>query len=134
MTALGRSTRKPAWRKPPVEAESAPVDPAKGFGSLRKALSARTVYGEPVERDGVTVIPAATIFGGGGLGGSEASPDGSKPGGLGGGYGLVAWPAGAIEIRAEGVRWHRTFDSTYFLVTVLWVLVSIVKAIRAARA
>ena len=27
---------------------------------VREALSARQVFGEPVERDGVTVIPAAT--------------------------------------------------------------------------
>ncbi len=121
------------WRKPPVEAESARVDPEKAFGSLRKALSARTVYGEAVERDGVTVIPAATVFGGGGLGLSEGSPEGQQAGGAGGGYGLVAWPAGAIEIRGDVVRWHRAFDSTYFYVTALFIVSAVLRALIAAR-
>jgi uncharacterized spore protein YtfJ len=32
----------------------------------RDAISVRKVFGDPVERDGVTVIPAARIAGGGG--------------------------------------------------------------------
>jgi len=38
------------------------VDSAKAFGALRKALSARTVYGDPVEREGVTVMDPATTW------------------------------------------------------------------------
>ena len=109
------------------------MDADKAFGSLRKALSARIVYGEAVERDGVTVIPAATIFGGGGLGVTEADPDGQTQPGAGGGYGLVAWPAGAIEIRDGQVRWRRTFDSTYFLVTALFVISAILRALLDRR-
>jgi uncharacterized spore protein YtfJ len=109
------------------------VDPQTGFKSLRRALSARTVYGEAVEREGVTVIPAATVIGGGGLGANEATPDGRQAAAGGGGFGLVAWPSGAIEIRGDQVRWRRTFDSTYFLVTALWVALATIKAIRAAR-
>lgn len=109
------------------------MDSAKAFGALRKALSARTVYGDPVEREGVTVIPAATVFGGGGLGASEASPDGERPAGVGGGYGLVAWPTGAIEIRGDEVRWHRAFDATQFYVTALLVALAALRAILAAR-
>lgn len=109
------------------------MDPRTTFDSLRKALSARTVYGEAVERDGVTVIPAATVFGGGGLGASEATPDGATPSGVGGGYGLVAWPSGAIEIRGDRVRWHRTFDATWLVVSALWVGLAAIKAVLAAR-
>ena len=109
------------------------MDLEKAYATLRTALSARTVYGDAIERDGVTVIPAATVFGGGGLGGNEASPDGPQVAGLGGGYGLVAWPAGALEIRGDAVRWHRAFDSTYFLVTALFVLSAIVRARLARR-
>ncbi len=109
------------------------MDPQRAFKTLRKALSAGTVYGEPVERDGVTVIPAATVLGGGGLGGNDASPDGEQAAAFGGGYGLMAWPSGAIEIRDGAVRWHRTFDATYFLVTALWVALAAIRAIRAAR-
>jgi uncharacterized spore protein YtfJ len=109
------------------------VDPEKAFATLRKALSARTVYGDAVERDGVTVIPAATVFGGGGLGGNDASADGQQAPGGGGGYGIVAWPAGAIEIRGDVVRWHRAFDSTYFYVTALFVLSAILRALLDHR-
>lgn len=109
------------------------MDPRTTFESLRQALSARTVYGDAVERDGVTVIPAATVFGGGGLGANEAAPDGATPSGGGGGYGLVAWPSGAIEIRGDAVRWHRTFDATWLVVTTLWVGLAAIKAVRSAR-
>ena len=30
----------------------------------RDAINARRIYGDPVEQDGVTVVPAATVFGG----------------------------------------------------------------------
>lgn len=59
--------------------------------SARDALTVRRVFGEPFERDGVTIIPVAKIGGGAG-GGSGDSADGS---GSGGGFGLTATPAGA---------------------------------------
>ncbi len=34
-----------------------------------EALSVRRVYGDPIERDGTTVIPVAKVSGGGGGGG-----------------------------------------------------------------
>src|SRR5437016_12289823 len=57
--------------------------------------NAKQVYGEPVERDGTTIIPVARVqwgFGGGGLG-HGASERG------GGGGGVRATPAGYIEVR-----------------------------------
>ena len=35
------------------------------------AISVRRVYGEPYEKDGLTIIPAAKVFGGGGGGGGH---------------------------------------------------------------
>jgi uncharacterized spore protein YtfJ len=58
--------------------------------------SAKQVYADPVERDGVTIIPVAKMqwgFGGGGLG------SGVMERGGGGGGGVRATPAGFIEIR-----------------------------------
>ena len=104
----------------------------KSFGQLRDAMSARIVFGAPVEREGVTVIPAATVFGGGGLGGAEEAAEGTPPGG-GGGYGVAAWPAGAFEVRDDRVVWHKAFDTTYFAVTALFVGVVALRAILAAR-
>jgi len=88
------------------------MDPAKSFERLREAISPRTVFSEPVERDGVTLVPAASVFGGGGLGVGDASPDGTKPAGGGGGYGVAAWPAGAFEVRDGSVTWHPALDKT----------------------
>jgi len=60
-------------------------------------FDARTVFGAPVERDGVTVIPVAAIrFCMGGGGGSDPS---KGQGGEGGGGGGSASAAGYIEIK-----------------------------------
>ena len=67
------------------------------------AIAAKRVYGEPVERDGVTVIPAASVGGGGGGGG-----DNERNGG--GGFGLKARPVGAYVISREKVDWKPAID------------------------
>jgi uncharacterized spore protein YtfJ len=72
---------------------------------VRDALTARTIYGEPVERDGVTVIPAASVRGGGG-GGGDAEGNG------GGGFGLHGRPVGAFVIRDGEVTWRPAIDPT----------------------
>jgi hypothetical protein len=60
-------------------------------------FEASSVFGTPVERDGVTVIPVATIrFGIGGGGGSDPSKGQDGQGGGGGG---TASAAGYIELR-----------------------------------
>ena len=49
------------------------------IGAVREAISARRVFGEPVERDGVTLISAATVIGGGDTGVGEGASEGSDP-------------------------------------------------------
>lgn len=71
-------------------------------------LSVKRVYGEPYEKDGVTVIPAARIQGGAGGGGGEGPKQAGK--GSGSGFGVNARPAGAFVIRGERVSWHPAFD------------------------
>ncbi|NUR42600.1 MAG: sporulation protein [Streptomyces sp.] len=57
------------------------------------------VYGEPITRDGVTVVPVARVsFGFGGGAGQESGAARSADGG-GGGGGVDARPLGYIEIR-----------------------------------
>lgn len=91
--------------------EPVPVEEAGGtapaFGGLRRFVegvrdnfTVRTVYGDPVEAQGVTVIPVAqTYFGFGGGGG------GGRRGGTGGGGGGVVRPMGFIEVTKSGARW-----------------------------
>jgi uncharacterized spore protein YtfJ len=67
-----------------------------------------TVFGEPVERASLTVIPVAKVrfgFGGGGGSGSGAG-DEEGSGGGGGGGGLVS-PVGYIEVRDDGAEFKR---------------------------
>jgi uncharacterized spore protein YtfJ len=74
----------------------------------RDAITVKRVFGEPYERNGVTVIPAAKVMGGGG-GGAGESPDGHGQG-SGTGFGLAARPAGAFVIRGEEVAWQPAVD------------------------
>ena len=64
---------------------------------LGATLTASSVFGAPVERDGVTVVPVASVrFGVGGGGGSDTSGDQSGEGGGGAGSGT---PLGYIELK-----------------------------------
>jgi uncharacterized spore protein YtfJ len=66
-----------------------------------------TVFGEPVERDSVTVIPVAkTRFGFGG-GGGTGTKQGDEGSGGGGGGGAVISPVGYIELRNGGAEFKR---------------------------
>jgi uncharacterized spore protein YtfJ len=86
---------------------------------LRGAANATAVYGAPVVRDGVTVIPVAKIrWGFGGGGGSGNSPGGQGSGsGEGGGGGVLATPMGYIEMRDGSTEFKQINDPmTLFIV------------------
>jgi uncharacterized spore protein YtfJ len=92
------------------------MNPEQLLAGVRDALTARTVYGDPVERDGVTVIPAAVVRGGGG-GGGDSEGNG------GGGFGLVGRPVGAYVIRGGEVTWKPAIDPARMSILVLAALV-----------
>ncbi|HEX9634082.1 MAG TPA: spore germination protein GerW family protein [Candidatus Limnocylindria bacterium] len=69
----------------------------------RDAVTVQRVYGEPIEKNGVTIIPAAKVSGGGG-GGGDAENNG------GGGFGISAKPAGAYVIKGDDVEWQPALD------------------------
>jgi uncharacterized spore protein YtfJ len=112
------------------------MDPRELIKGVREALSVRQVFGEPVERDGVTVIPAATVIGGGGGGGEGAQQPSNEDGeaepqrqsGVGFGFGGMIWPAGAFEIRDDRVTWRPAIDVTRVLVMVLVLAIAVVRA------
>jgi uncharacterized spore protein YtfJ len=81
-----------------------------GTGSVQElirrtieGMQAKQVFGEPIERDGVTFLPAAKVRGGGGIGGDT---DGNG----GGGFGLTAKPAGVYVIRDGTATWQPALD------------------------
>lgn len=86
---------------------------------VTSTLGARLVYAEAIERDGVTVVPAAMVRGGGGGGGGT---DASGEGGEGGGFGITAKPAGALVIDGDRVRWKPALDATRIVVAMLTVV------------
>lgn len=69
-------------------------------------VSAAAVFGEPVEREGVTVIPVARSAFGFGGGSGEGAGEGEVAGqtGSGGGGGGVVRPIGFIEVRGTGAE------------------------------
>ena len=87
-----------------------------------KTLGVRRIYGDPYEKNGVTVIPAARVMGGaGGGGGTEGgmtdatgvtaeSPAGAPATGSGVGFGMTGGPVGAFVIKGDDVRWVPAVD------------------------
>jgi uncharacterized spore protein YtfJ len=90
----------------------------------RDAITVKRVYGDPIERDNVTVIPAAAVRGGGG-GGGDAEHNG------GGGFGLSARPVGAYVIRANGdVEWKPAVDTERVLLAAAGLLALVLTVLR----
>ncbi len=82
------------------------MDVEQLLSETRATVKADRVFAEPIQRNGVTVIPAARVSGGGGGGGDE-----SEDGGSGAGFGLSARPAGALVIGEDGsVGWRPMVD------------------------
>ena len=73
------------------------------LGGARDSITVKRVFGDPIESDGVTVVPAAKLGGGGGGGG-----DNENNGGVG--FGLAAWPVGAYVIKDGEVTWKAAVD------------------------
>jgi uncharacterized spore protein YtfJ len=80
---------------------------SKVVEQARDAITVRRAYGDPIEHDGVIVIPAAVVGGGGG-GGGGVDLQGQTGGGSG--FGLKARPVGAFVIRDGDARWEPVVD------------------------
>jgi uncharacterized spore protein YtfJ len=79
--------------------------------SWKDTYTVRRVFGEPVEKDGVTIIPVAQVMGGGG-GGTAPDEDAGGAESTGGGFGGMARPAGVYVVRADSVEWQPALDIT----------------------
>jgi uncharacterized spore protein YtfJ len=107
------------------------------IAKTKDSLEAKKVYAEPYEKDGITVIAAATLSGGAG-GGTGRDEKGQE--GEGGGFGLTAKPTGAYVIKDGKVRWEPAVDVNRLIATVgavaiaaLFVALRIVKATEKRR-
>ena len=89
----------------------------------RDAMTVKRVFGDPYEKDGITVIPVANVMGGAGAGGGtgvgtkpasadeESVGEGAADSGYGMGYGLRATPAGVYVIKGGEVEWQPALDT-----------------------
>jgi len=96
----------------------------------RDAITVKRVYGDPIERDGILLIPAAAVQGGAG-GGGDANSNG------GGGFGVAARPVGAYVIRAGEVTWEPAIDVNRVVaraMTVAIIFLMVVRSMAKARA
>ncbi len=78
------------------------------MGRAEEAFTVRRVFGEPFEKDGVTVIPAARIQGAAGGGGGEAP--GGEGAGAGSGFAMNTKPFGVFVVKDGDVAWRPAID------------------------
>ena len=83
------------------------MDVFQMVSQAREAMTVRRVFGDPYEKDGRTIIPAAKGRGRGGVRGrgKDAEQQGSA-----GGYRINATPVGAYVIREGKVSWQPAFN------------------------
>jgi uncharacterized spore protein YtfJ len=112
-----------------------------------KTLGVRRIYGEPYEKNGVTVIPAARVMGGAGGGGAteagiadttaEVGAAGVPPTGTGVGFGMTGGPVGAYVIKGDEVKWLPAVDVNRMLLgfqIALVVFFLVMRSIAKTRA
>jgi uncharacterized spore protein YtfJ len=109
------------------------MDISEVVAQAREAMTVRRVYGDPYEKDGVTIIPAAKVRGSGGVG--RGKKDKKRPVG---GYQINATPVGAYVIREGKVRWQPALNLNRVIlggqiVGALAVVGGIVRATIGAR-
>jgi uncharacterized spore protein YtfJ len=97
--------------------------------TARDSITVKRVYGDPYEKDGLTVIPAAVVGGGGG-GGAGHDEKGQE--GEGGGFGVTGRPAGAFVIHDGHVSWRPAVDPNR-IITVAGVVTAVVLLSRRRR-
>jgi uncharacterized spore protein YtfJ len=79
------------------------MDVQELLAQAKDAITVKRVFGEPLERGEVTIVPVAAVRGGGGGGGDQSSGSGS-------GFGLTARPVGVYVIKGDQVSFQPAFD------------------------
>jgi len=104
---------------------------------LQSTASIKTVYGDPIEARGKTIIPVAKVvygFGAGSGKGKKIESQEDEHAGTGIGGGIAVKPAGVLEITQEGTRFI-PISQTGKIVGVLLVglLLGVILAGRRSR-
>ena len=92
------------------------------LSGVQDALTVRRVFGDPVQADGVTLIPVACVSGAGG-GGQQAVQGGV-------GFGLKARPAGVFVVRNGDASWRPAVDVNRIIAGGQLVAITLLLALR----
>ena len=84
------------------------MDVEKLLSRITDDLTPKRVFGEPIERDGVMLVPVARVRGG--AGGGSGGPPGEE--GTGGGGGIDATGLGVFVVKDGKVTWQPAVDVT----------------------
>jgi uncharacterized spore protein YtfJ len=95
-------------------------------------VRASVVFGERVERDGVTIIPVARAWWGFG-GGSGANSQAGGQEGLGGGVGISVSPVGYIEVKEGKARFRPIYDPRMIVPVIASLGIVSVLVLRGVR-
>jgi uncharacterized spore protein YtfJ len=79
--------------------------------TVGESAQVSTIFGEPVQREGVTVIPVAKARFGFGGGGGSGTREGNEGSGGGGGGGSSISPVGYIELHDGSAEFRRISTS-----------------------
>ncbi|TMC09585.1 MAG: sporulation protein [Chloroflexi bacterium] len=109
------------------------MNPREILEQARDTFTVRRVFGEPIERDGLVLVPVAAVQGGAGAGGGEGRPSENAPpgSGAGGGWGGSARPVGVYVIDRGQVRWEPAVDVGRIILGAQIVLVVGLLAMRS---
>lgn len=105
----------------------------------RGDMSARRVFGEPVQQGDAVIIPAARVSGA--AGGGEGKGPAEQGSGAGSGFRLSARPSGAFIVRSGDVLWRPAVDVNRIILggqivaaVGLWVLGMVLRSRIRAQA
>jgi uncharacterized spore protein YtfJ len=104
------------------------MDARQIIEGAEETMTVKRVFGEPYERNGVTILPVAKVQGGAGMGGGESPGQGS---GQGGGFALNARPVGVFVIRGDDVRWQPSLDLNRVILGGQVLALAMILAIRS---
>src|SRR5688572_28564646 len=95
---------------------------------ITEDLTPKRVFGEPIERDGVMLVPVARVRGG--AGGGSGGRDGEE--GNGGGGGIDAKGLGVFVVKDGKVTWQPAVDVTKIAVSSQLLALAFLLVVRSA--
>jgi uncharacterized spore protein YtfJ len=106
------------------------MDTQQVLQNAQDALTARRVFGDPIEVNGATVLPVAVVGGGGG--GGNGLKNGQEGSGVG--FGLRAKPAGIFVIRDGRAVWRPAVNVNWIIAGGQLVALAGILALRSIMA